>query len=133
MTAIAESLAHVARPPRRRWRSGCKRIDDIVETVGFLADQSSTLAINAAIEASRAGEAGKGFAVVAREIRGLSGDSRKAAAQIRELLGEIGERTGQMDGAVTTGGRTVQEGHGRSRSSGRPSSGWAPPSTTRSA
>ncbi len=109
MAAIAESLGHVA-SSSASLAERVKRIDDIVETVGFLADQSSTLAINAAIEASRAGEAGKGFAVVAREIRGLSGDSRKAARQIRELLGEIGVRTGQMDGAVASGGRTVQEG-----------------------
>lgn len=109
MTAIAESLGRVA-ASSASLSERVKRIDDIVETVGFLADQSSTLAINAAIEASRAGEAGKGFAVVAREIRGLSADSRKAARQIRDLLGEIGERTGQMDGAVSVGGRTVQEG-----------------------
>jgi methyl-accepting chemotaxis protein len=109
MAAIAESLGHVA-ASSASLAERVKRIDDIVETVGFVADQSSTLAINAAIEASRAGEAGKGFAVVAREMRGLSGDSRKAARQIRELLGEIGVRTGQMDGAVSTGGRTVQEG-----------------------
>jgi len=109
MAAISESLGRVA-ASSSALSDRVKRIDDIVETVGFLADQSSTLAINAAIEASRAGEAGKGFAVVAREIRGLSGDSRKAARQIRELLGEIGERTGQMDGAVGVGGRTVADG-----------------------
>jgi methyl-accepting chemotaxis protein len=86
------------------------RIDGITETVSFLADQSSTLAINAAIEAARAGEAGKGFAVVAREIRALASDSRKAAAQIRELLGEIRDRTGQVDGSVSAGARTVEDG-----------------------
>ncbi len=109
MAAIAESLGRVS-AASAALAERVKRIDDIVETVGFLADQSSTLAINAAIEASRAGEAGKGFAVVAREIRGLSADSRQAARQIRALLGEIGERTGQMDGAVGVGGRTVAEG-----------------------
>jgi methyl-accepting chemotaxis protein len=88
-----------------------QRIDSITETVGFLADQSSTLAINAAIEAARAGESGKGFAVVAREIRGLAADSRKAAAQIRELLAEVRERTQQVDGQVNAGARTVEDGN----------------------
>jgi methyl-accepting chemotaxis protein len=88
-----------------------RRIDGITETVGFLADQSSTLAINAAIEAARAGDAGKGFAVVAREIRGLAADSRKAAGQIRELLQEIREGTQQMDGAVGAGAHTAAEGN----------------------
>jgi methyl-accepting chemotaxis protein len=109
MAAIAESLARVA-GASGALSDRVKRIDGIVETVAFLADQSATLAINAAIEASKAGEAGKGFGVVAREIRALSGDSRQAARQIRELLGEIGERTAQMDGAVGSGGRTVQDG-----------------------
>jgi methyl-accepting chemotaxis protein len=87
-----------------------QRIDGITETVGFLADQSSTLAINAAIEAARAGEAGKGFAVVAREIRTLAADSRKAASQIRDLLQEIRERTRLVDGSVAAGTQTLDDG-----------------------
>jgi methyl-accepting chemotaxis protein len=87
-----------------------QRIDSITETVGFLADQSSTLAINAAIEAARAGEAGKGFAVVAREIRTLAADSRKAASQIRDLLQEIRERTKMVDASVSAGTQTLDDG-----------------------
>jgi methyl-accepting chemotaxis protein len=86
-----------------------RKIDGITETVTFLADQSSTLAINAAIEAARAGDAGKGFSVVAREIRTLAADSRKAAAQIKEILGEIRERSSRVDGSVAAGGRKANE------------------------
>jgi methyl-accepting chemotaxis protein len=87
-----------------------KRIDDITEKVGFVADQSTTLAVNAAVEAARAGDAGKGFAVVAREIRALAGESRQAASQIRALLGEIRERMGNVDASVSEGVRTVGSG-----------------------
>ena len=86
-----------------------RKIDTITETVTFLADQSSTLAINAAIEAARAGEAGKGFAVVAREIRALAADSRKAAAQIKELLDEVRQRTDLVDASVNAGGRKAAD------------------------
>jgi methyl-accepting chemotaxis protein len=109
MAAISSSLQKVA-GASGALSERVQRIDSITETVGFLADQSSTLAINASIEAARAGEAGKGFAVVAREIRSLASDSRKAAAQIRDLLVEIRDRTSQVDGSVAAGARTVDEG-----------------------
>ncbi len=109
MSAISGSLGKVSQASSAL-AERVQKIDSITETVSFLADQSSTLAINAAIEAARAGEAGKGFAVVAREIRTLAADSRKAAAQIREILGEIRDRTGQVDGSVGAGSRTVDDG-----------------------
>jgi methyl-accepting chemotaxis protein len=110
MAAISGSLAKVGEASAAL-AERIKKIDDITETVSFLADQSSTLAINAAIEASRAGDAGKGFSVVAREIRSLASDSRKAASQIRELLGEIRVRTAQVDSSVGTGAQTVADGN----------------------
>jgi len=106
ITASLGEVAHASEALAERVR----KIDGITETVTFLADQSSTLAINAGIEAARAGEAGKGFAVVAREIRALASDSRKAAAQIKDLLGEVRERTGLVDGSARAGARKVEEG-----------------------
>jgi methyl-accepting chemotaxis protein len=109
MHAISESLGRVS-GASKALAERALRIESIVETVGFLADQSSTLAINAAIEASRAGVAGQGFAVVAREMRTLASDSRQGASQIREVLAEIKERTQQVDGSVAAGTQTVTEG-----------------------
>jgi len=105
MTTSLEEVARASAALAERVR----KIDSITETVTFLADQSSTLAINAAIEAARAGEAGKGFAVVAREIRALAADSRRSAAQIKELLEEVRERTGLVDGSVNAGARKATE------------------------
>jgi len=110
MSAISSSLGKVA-SASGALAERVRRIDGIVETVAFLADQSSTLAINAAIEAARAGETGKGFGVVAREIRNLASDSRKATGQIREILQEIRERTGEVDGSVAAGAQTVEDGN----------------------
>ncbi|HEX9049145.1 MAG TPA: methyl-accepting chemotaxis protein [Anaeromyxobacter sp.] len=105
MTSSLDEVASASTALAERVR----KIDTITETVTFLADQSSTLAINAAIEAARAGEAGKGFSVVAREIRALAADSRKAAAQIKELLDEVRERTALVDASVGAGGRKAGE------------------------
>jgi hypothetical protein len=58
--------------------------------IGDIADQTSILGMNAAIEAAHAGEAvGKGFAVVAGEIRKLAEKSGRQAKEISENLENI--------------------------------------------
>ncbi len=61
-------------------------ISEKLKFIQQLADKTDILAINTSIEAAHAGEAGKGFAVIAQEIRKLSDESKKAAAQINDLI-----------------------------------------------
>ncbi len=68
-------------------------IGEIIATVNDLAEQTNLLALNAAIEAARAGEHGRGFAVVAGEVKVLAEQSKKATAQVRQILGEIQKAT----------------------------------------
>jgi methyl-accepting chemotaxis protein len=68
-------------------------IGEIIALVNDIAEQTNLLALNAAIEASRAGEHGKGFAVVAGEVKALADQSKKATAQVRQILGEIQKAT----------------------------------------
>lgn len=68
-------------------------IGDIIATVNEIAEQTNMLAFNAAIEASRAGEHGRGFSVVASEVKALASESKKATAQIRQILVEIQRAT----------------------------------------
>jgi methyl-accepting chemotaxis protein len=68
-------------------------IGEIIATVNDIAEQTNLLALNAAIEASRAGEHGKGFAVVASEVKTLADQSKRATAQVRQILGEIQKAT----------------------------------------
>jgi methyl-accepting chemotaxis protein len=74
-------------------------IENIVQTISAIAEQTNLLSLNAAIEAARAGEHGRGFAVVAEEVRKLSEESSRAAAEIRDLITEVQQKTHQaVDG-----------------------------------
>ncbi len=59
-----------------------EHVNEFIESINGIAQQTNLLAVNAAIEASRAGEAGTGFAVVAQEIRNLSAQSNQTSDEI---------------------------------------------------
>jgi methyl-accepting chemotaxis protein len=95
--AIAGSIATLS--------DGTLRIGEIIATVKDVAEQSNVLALNAAIEASKAGDHGRGFGVVASEMRSLADQSRRAAEQVRAILGEIQRGTRSTVDATEEGAR----------------------------
>ncbi|MBC9784057.1 PocR ligand-binding domain-containing protein [Heliobacterium chlorum] len=65
------------------------KINEVIDFIKEVADETRLLGLNAAIEAAKAGEAGLGFGVVAQEIRKLSGDSKQTVNKIKEFTLEI--------------------------------------------
>lgn len=90
-----------------------QKTDEIGEIIGLItqiSSQTNLLALNAAIEAARAGEHGRGFAVVADEVRKLAEQSTRSAEQIRKLVQEVRQETGNAVTSMNEGTEVVREG-----------------------
>lgn len=83
-----------------------KEIQNILEIITAIADETNLLAINASIEAARAGEYGSGFAVVAASVGKLAERSAESVKQIATLVGYI---VTQMEATGTTMIETARE------------------------
>ena len=73
-----------------------ERIDQMLNLIQQVAEETNLLALNAAIEAARAGDAGKGFAVVAQEVRKLSDSTKDSLVNINKLITEFKNDVAQV-------------------------------------
>ncbi len=87
-----------------------QEIGQILKVIDEVTDQTSLLALNAAILASQAGEHGKGFAVVAEEIKELAERTAASTQEIGSLIAAVREETEQSVQAMARGLKAVETG-----------------------
>jgi methyl-accepting chemotaxis protein len=85
-------------------------IFEIASVVNYVADRSHRLAEAAAAEAEKVGPGAKAFADVVAEMRHHADDAKKAAAQVKGILGEVHKAMLSAMTAAEVGIRRAEQG-----------------------
>jgi len=87
-----------------------EEIGKILNVIDEITDQTTLLALNAAILAAQAGEHGKGFSVVADEIKDLAERTAFSTQEIGSLIQSVQQEVRGSVQAMVEGLKSVEEG-----------------------
>jgi phosphate/phosphite/phosphonate ABC transporter binding protein len=87
-----------------------EEIGSILNVIDDITDQTTLLALNAAILAAQAGEHGKGFSVVANEIKDLAERTALSTQEIGKLIADVRGEVRDAVHAMDEGMTSVDEG-----------------------
>ncbi len=101
---IQNAIVHIS-----QLQKDSNQINDIIDVITSIADQTNLLALNAAIEAARAGEQGRGFAVVADEVRTLAEKTSASTQEVRDMVSRIQDGTRAVSQSMEIGAKSSTE------------------------
>lgn len=104
--AVSAALATV-----NELQSNIGDINESLEGITEISEQTNLLSLNASIESARAGEQGKGFAVVAGEVRKLAEQSAMTANNIQGITDVISSNSLTAVEKVSQGEKAVEDGN----------------------
>ncbi len=94
----------------RRLGDRSEEIGKILNVIDEITDQTTLLALNAAILAAQAGEHGKGFSVVADEIKDLADRTSHSTHEIADLIQSVQQEVADAVEAMEGGFTSVETG-----------------------
>lgn len=94
----------------KKLSAGSVEIEEIINTIRGIAEETNMLALNASIEAARAGEAGRGLSVVASEVSKLAEQSKNSTNSIDALIREIRENIDSVVSSTMENNDKLEEG-----------------------
>jgi len=89
------------------------RIDESIQLIDSIADNTKLIAFNAALEASSSGEAGSRFSVVASEIRRFADNVVESVVEIKEKIKELQDASHSLINEANEGTLAIDTGYER--------------------